>query len=1088
MDPQADMLQSIRDRIRRTRFRWRAVRALEGLAWLVALGLGYLALALAADNVLSLSPQTRLAVEIAFILLVGSVLVLRVLLPLLRRLSDERVAIHIETAYPDLDNHLINSLQLAKMHFKGLTLAFVRGQVAETQAAVSSRKLEGAVSRKGLRRAGVLAALAAAAFIAYSVAWNDGFHHALSRYARPLAQIPALGAPTFHIAPGDARVAVGEALQITATCSLRVDEMTICYRFASSAEEVQAPMEFRGDAFAFTLHGIRESFAYRVAAAGHESATYQVTAFLAPRIESLTAEVSFPPYTGLPQRAEPAGDLLQLLRGSRVRLLATANKPLARATLLREGLAAEGLAAEGQYQAKKERQEIQLEEGDARELTVTLPGDMNLDYLLELEDKDGLRNEPVRRRIRVEDDAEPTVHVASPGRDATVASREPLRLRFGVRDDWGVREVDLLWGDVGSEPTRPVRKWEYPPGSRGVAESFPWDLDSLKVETGTTFAYMLTATDGFPGRRVRSPVYAAKIVSAEEKRAERAAQVTDVVEALRRLMEVQKEALRKLEVLLGETRKQAPPDLKDRLNKLEEVQVEIRGSTQTIASQIDAEDAKTRPLRSRLLKLAGNEMVDVVRALRDASGAAPVPSMEKASATEARILAELEWVLAELTRVLEGISPQRPEEKEGAEDPPEVDTESLLRKLAEGVGEFIEEQELVIVETEKLRRKPVDDFTADDEKKLGELIAKESKWSEFFRDMKDDLSRVPPGDFTAGKLADETVEVYAEIEKAKVELTKRNYELAVPLEQSGVELAKEIVTNMEKWLPNSRDLTRWNMEDPPYDIDVPMANLPEELEDLIGDLVEDEEELAEEVDDLSSRWNDSLDKGNGWMVDDGPISNWSAVGKTGNRLPNNNELSGRAGEGRTGRSHGQFAEKTAQGKGGRKTPMRLTPDAYEEGTVEDTSQETGGGATGGGKLSGGTDEGLRGEQPPTVGAQLQRMAQRQLAIRDRAEKIRHRIDVAVLPDSSLNRAVFLMNQLSSHLQAGEVNDFSVKEKIAVTALEDVRRNAAEAVRVHREKLGALPRRIREELRTARQESVPEGYRELLKEYYQALSE
>ena len=78
-----------------------------------------------------------------------------------------------------------------------------------------------------------------------------------------------------------------------------------------------------------------------------------------------------------------------------------------------------------------------------------------------------------------------------------------------------------------------------------------------------------------------------------------------------------------------------------------------------------------------------------------------------------------------------------------------------------------------------------------------------------------------------------------------------------------------------------------------------MAELPEELEDLIGELLDEEEDLAEDVEDLSSGWADSLDKGAGWSTEDGPISNYSAQGKTGNRSPNKSEISGRSGEGRS---------------------------------------------------------------------------------------------------------------------------------------------------------------------------------------------
>ena len=70
----------------------------------------------------------------------------------------------------------------------------------------------------------------------------------------------------------------------------------------------------------------------------------------------------------------------------------------------------------------------------------------------------------------------------------------------------------------------------------------------------------------------------------------------------------------------------------------------------------------------------------------------------------------------------------------------------------------------------------------------------------------------------------------------------------------------------------------------------------------------------------------------------GPISNFSAVGKTGNQLPDNNELSGRSGEGRSGRSQGQLVQDVARGLQGRQTPTRITNDAYEQGVVKELQQ------------------------------------------------------------------------------------------------------------------------------------------------------
>jgi len=187
----------------------------------------------------------------------------------------------------------------------------------------------------------------------------------------------------------------------------------------------------------------------------------------------------------------------------------------------------------------------------------------------------------------------------------------------------------------------------------------------------------------------------------------------------------------------------------------------------------------------------------------------------------------------------------------------------------------------------------------------------------------------------------------------------------VPLEQLGYERAEEITTNMEKWLPDTPDREKWSQEESANDADkeAPMAELPGELEDLIGELMEEEEDLFDEMEDASSSAMDSIDKGAGWDVADGPISNMSAKGATGNRLPNTSEIGGRAGEGRSGKSSGEFVGDEAVGKGGRKTPSRLTPDPYVKGQIKDHSKDAQGGATGGGKESG---QGARGskDRPP----------------------------------------------------------------------------------------------------------------------------
>ena len=73
----------------------------------------------------------------------------------------------------------------------------------------------------------------------------------------------------------------------------------------------------------------------------------------------------------------------------------------------------------------------------------------------------------------------------------------------------------------------------------------------------------------------------------------------------------------------------------------------------------------------------------------------------------------------------------------------------------------------------------------------------------------------------------------------------------------------------------------------------------------------------------------------------GPISNFSAKGKTGNTLPDGSDVTGRSGEGRTGKSHGELVEDTARGNlGGRKTPTRITKEPFEQQYVKEQKRSS----------------------------------------------------------------------------------------------------------------------------------------------------
>ena len=266
-----------------------------------------------------------------------------------------------------------------------------------------------------------------------------------------------------------------------------------------------------------------------------------------------------------------------------------------------------------------------------------------------------------------------------------------------------------------------------------------------------------------------------------------------------------------------------------------------------------------------------------------------------------------------------------------------------------------------------------------------------------------------------------------------------------------------------------------------------MAELPKQLDDLIGDLMKQEQEMDPDKDDPSSTFMDSIDKGAGWGAGDGPMSNMSAKGVTGNQLPNNDEISGRSGEGRNGKSDGQMVGDTAVGKGGNETPTRMTPTPFENGSVNDQSKDTKGGATGGGKLAGTGQDGLRGPMPPAVQQRLRVLAEQQAKLRQQAESLALQLRKQRRPTGDLESAINAMKEFED--AARNQNGMGVVQGYhqALDSLQAAR-SAYAGDRLSRVETDSLTRDARRDVFDTQAEDTPAGYEEMTGAYFRSLSE
>jgi hypothetical protein len=264
-----------------------------------------------------------------------------------------------------------------------------------------------------------------------------------------------------------------------------------------------------------------------------------------------------------------------------------------------------------------------------------------------------------------------------------------------------------------------------------------------------------------------------------------------------------------------------------------------------------------------------------------------------------------------------------------------------------------------------------------------------------------------------------------------------------------------------------------------------MAELPKQLDDIIGDLMKKEQDLNQ--DDPSSSITGSQDKAAAGEVHDGPMSDNGAKGSTGNQQPSNTEISGRAGGGRNGKSSGQMVGDTAPTPdGGTPTPTRMTPSPFENGSVKDSTSMNQNGGTGGGKLSGWGEDGLHGDAPPPTHSKTGVAAQ-QSQVREEAESLALELQKQRKPTGDLESAIVAMKQVEAAANGKNGLGVSQGYHAVLNALQAARASYV-GQKLSRIEANSLSNDAHKDMYDTQAEDTPAGYEEMTGAYFRSLSE
>lgn len=472
--------------IRQVRNRWRLRIALRGFAVVIAALLGTLVVSSWGLEVYRFTPVAIITFRV---LTYGALLGFGwwfFVRPLLRRVSDEQVALYLEEHEPSLQATVLSAVEETgkgnraagldhspKLVGKLVESAVEKIRDVDMGRAVEHQRIQGS---SGWLGAGAVIALLLFLF------GPSYLRHGVMALLTPMGSVEAASPYGIDVFPGDATIARGSDQAITATLDgFGTDQVTLFMRSNESApfeRLLLIPLEEPG-LFEVLLFDVQDSTDYFVEALGVQSGTFTLDVVDLPYVERLEHEYFFPSYTGLEPRLVEEGGDIAVLSGTEVRLRAFP-------TLSTSG---------GQMVFDEENQTDLVVEPDGS-LTGRFVVEKDGFYRIDFESSEGeMVTASPQFTIDVLTDQPPSVMFLNPGRDTTASAIEELFIEARADDDFGLRSLDLVYSvNGGSEET--VRL--YSGGENAlteVAAGHTFFLEDLELEPGDFVSYYARATD-----------------------------------------------------------------------------------------------------------------------------------------------------------------------------------------------------------------------------------------------------------------------------------------------------------------------------------------------------------------------------------------------------------------------------------------------------------------------------------------------------------------------------------------------------------------------------------------------------------------
>jgi hypothetical protein len=480
MSPETNLLQ---DLLRRARSRRQLLLSLRG----VAISLGVVAVVLLLTgwgaHRYRYNGNALIVLRVGALLTCLATIYFALLRPLLKRISDARLARLIEEHSPGTEDRLVTAVEFSNGNGESRISPAIMNRLYQDANSVSSM-LD---VRNVIRRSRLLlyggAALASLLLFAGVLKWGPReISEGVAQLVTPTTLAASKNAFSIKVKPGTARVPKGSDQDIIATLvNFDSQQVTVFARPLGSKEDFQSqvmePAKAKSD-FRFSIFNIQDSMEYFVESNSVRSDVFKLNVVDLPYVKQLDLSLNFPVFTNLPTKAVEDGGDIAALKGTVATITAKLSGKVRAANIV---------FADGK------KTEMKLQGSDfVGQLTVA--GDTS--YYVELVSVDGEAYRGSNEYdVSVLTDQPPVISFDKPGRDKKATNLEEVFTQARAEDDYGIVSMDLHFSINGGDEKKVNLQQLTRDSARSLTGAYTFFLEEYNLKPGDFISYFAKARD-----------------------------------------------------------------------------------------------------------------------------------------------------------------------------------------------------------------------------------------------------------------------------------------------------------------------------------------------------------------------------------------------------------------------------------------------------------------------------------------------------------------------------------------------------------------------------------------------------------------